>query len=225
MSDQIRPEELSDEEGVFLVRLARRAVEHYFEKGEKLSPPPETPSRLMRAGAAFVTITTYYTYEHRELRGCIGYIYPLKSLAETVIDVALEAAFRDPRFPPMEKEELEKVTFEVSVLSPLERLPENPLERVSRVVPGKHGVLVKKGFYQGLLLPEVPVEYLWDTETFLAETCVKAGLPPHCWLDEDTEVYVYYTSNWREVEPRGPIEKRILAKEYKEYLERYLSRA
>ena len=223
-SSQVRPEELSFEEGVFLVRLARRAVEYWFEKGEKLRPPPDTPERLRRPGAAFVTITVYHTYEHRELRGCIGYVYPVKSLVETVIDVALEAAFRDPRFPPMERSELPRVTFEVSVLSPLEPMPRRPEERVKAVRPGVHGLVAKRVFLQGLLLPEVPVEYLWDAETFLAETCVKAGMPPHCWLAEDVEFYRYHTRNWREREPLGEVEERSLLREYEEALRKYGAR-
>jgi hypothetical protein len=99
VAEHVRSEELSFEEGEFLVRLARRAVEYRFERGKKMEPSPETPERLRRPGTAFVTITVYHTYEHRELRGCVGYVNPVKSLVETVIDVALEAAFRDPRRP------------------------------------------------------------------------------------------------------------------------------
>jgi AmmeMemoRadiSam system protein A len=219
--EQVRPEELSFEEGAFLVRLARRAVETWFRERRKVRPPAETPPRLLRPGAAFVTITVYHTYEHRELRGCIGYVQPVKSLVETVIDVALEAAFNDPRFPPMEERELPRVTFEVSVLSPLEPLPRKPEDRLRAVKPGVHGLVARRGVLQGLLLPEVPVEYIWDAETFLAETCVKAGMPPHCWLDEDTEFYSYYVRDWREKEPLGDIEERSLLREYEEMLRRY----
>lgn len=221
MASQVRPEELSKNEGEYLVRIARRAVEHYFEHREKLRPPEDVPPILRRPGASFVTIMTYYDYYNRELRGCIGYIRPVKSLIETVIDVALEAAFNDPRFPPMTRDELERVTFEVSVLSPLEPLPQEPEKRVASITIGRDGLVVSKGLFQGLLLPEVPVEYLWDEETFLAETCVKAGLPPHCWLDSDTEFYRYYTRNWREKEPLGEIEERNLRKEYEELLAKY----
>ncbi len=219
--NQVRPEELSSEDGVFLVRLARRAVEEYLVHGKRISPPSDTPPVLRRPGAAFVTITTYHTYLHRDLRGCIGYVFPLRSLVEVVIDVALDAALNDPRFEPMKADELPRVTFEVSVLSPLEPLPRNPHERLSRVKPGVHGLVVRKGPFQGLLLPEVPVEYLWDTETFLAETCVKAGLPPYCWLDEKAEFFSYYTRSWREKEPMGEIEERSLLEEYKFMLRKY----
>lgn len=218
---QVLPEELSMRDGEFLVRLARKAVEYFFEKGEKLPVPSNTPSLLLRPGASFVTITTFYAYEHRELRGCIGYVRPVKSLVETVIDVALEAAFNDPRFPPLGREELERVTFEVSVLSPLIELPREPAARIESIMIGRDGLVAQRGVYQGLLLPEVPVEYLWDEETFLAETCVKAGLPPHCWLDRDTVFYRYYTRVWREKEPLGEIEERSLRREYEEALAKY----
>jgi len=201
----VRPEELSFEEGEFLVRLARRAVEYYFEHGEVMPVPDDTPPRLLRKGAAFVTIETFYSYEVRELRGCIGYVEPVKPLAEAVIDVALQAAFHDPRFPPLRREELPRVTFEVSVLGPLERLPDDPLERLRSFEIGRHGLVARRGFFQGLLLPQVPVEYLWDEETFLAETCVKAGMEPGCWLDPETEFYRYSARLWRERDPETRI--------------------
>ncbi|BEP18675.1 TIGR00296 family protein [Pyrofollis japonicus] len=221
MVEQVKPEELSFEEGVFLVKLARRSVENYLLHGKKIEPPPDTPEKLRRLGAAFVTITTYYGPESRELRGCIGYIFPVKSLVETVIDVAIEAAVNDPRFPPMNPDELDRVTFEVTVLGPLEQLPRNPEERPKAFTIGRHGLFAKKGILQGVLLPEVPVEYLWDEETFLAETCVKAGMPPSCWLDPEVEFYRFSGRDWREKEPRGDIEERDLVQEYKKLLEKY----
>ncbi len=212
--EQVRPEELSFEEGVFLVRLARRAVEYYFETGEKLQPPPETPERLWRPGAAFVTIETFHSYEVRELRGCIGYVEAVKPLVEAVIDVALQAAFEDPRFPPLRREELPRVTFEVSVLGPLEELPRDPAARLESFEIGRHGLVARRGFFQGLLLPQVPVEYLWDEETFLAETCVKAGMEPSCWLDPETRFYRYSARLWRERDPvTREVEERDLRRE------------
>ncbi|BES82668.1 AmmeMemoRadiSam system protein A [Pyrodictium abyssi] len=222
MAGQIRPEELSFEEGAYLVRLARRSVEHHLRHGGKMPVPSDAPPRLMRPGAAFVTITTYYGPESRELRGCIGYVQPVKSLVETVIDVAVEAAFNDPRFPPLNPDELPRVTFEVSVLGPLEPLPRDPEERPKSFTIGRHGLVARRGLFQGLLLPEVPVEYLWDPETFLAETCVKASMAPSCWLDPDTEFYRFSGRAWREKTPLGEIEERDLAEEYQQLLQRYL---
>lgn len=222
MTEQVRPEELSPEEGEYLVRLARRSVEHYLRTGEKLPLPGDAPSRLGKPGAAFVTITTYHGPEYRELRGCIGYVEPVKSLLEAVRDVALEAAFNDPRFPPLNPDELPRVTFEVSVLGPLEPLPRRPEERPGSFRIGRHGLVARRGVFQGLLLPEVPVEYLWDPETFLAETCVKAGMAPSCWLDPETEFYRFSGRVWREKTPRGEVEERDLEEEYRRLLSRYL---
>jgi len=218
---QVHPDEVSFEEGAFLVRLARRSVEYYFETGRLMEPPAETPPRLRRPGAAFVTIMTYHSYEHRELRGCIGHVMPVKSLVESVIEVAVEAAFRDPRFPPLSIEELPRVTFEVTVLGPLEQLPSDPEERLGAFTIGRHGLVARRGYMQGLLLPDVPLEYLWDEETFLAETCVKAGMEPSCWLDPATEFYRFAGRAWREREPLGSIEERDLAKEYRALIARY----
>ena len=214
MEDIVRPEELSFEEGEFLVRVARRAVEYYFEHGRVMPPPEDTPPRLRRKGAAFVTIETFKSYEVRELRGCIGYVEPVKPLVEAVIEVALQAAFQDPRFPPLSPSELPRVTFEVSVLGPLEELPSDPEARVRSFQIGRHGLVARRGFYQGLLLPQVPVEYLWDEETFLAETCVKAGMEPACWLDPETRFYRYSARLWRERDPETrAVEERDLAAE------------
>ena len=157
----------------------------------------------------------------RELRGCIGYVKPVKPLVETVIDVAVQAAFRDPRFSPMRREELERVTFEVTVLGPLEQLPRDPKGRLEGFTIGRHGLVASSLYLQGLLLPDVPLEYLWDKETFLAETCVKAGMPPYCWVESSVDFYRFSGRAWREREPRGAVEERDLVKEYEELLARY----
>ncbi len=214
MEAQLRPEELDYADGVYLVRLARRAVEEYLRTGQRLKPS-DAPEKLRRPGAAFVTIETFYSYERRELRGCIGYIHPVKSLAETVAEVAVEAAVADPRFPPLSLDELPRVTFEVTVLGPMEPLSSDPKKRVEEVKIGVHGLLARSGLLQGLLLPQVPVEYGWDAETFLAETCVKAGMPPHCWLDSLVEFYRFTARLWREKEPGGEVEERNLLEELK----------
>jgi len=218
---QVDPDEVTHEEGAFLVRLARESVEYWFRHRRRMPLPSGIPGKLLRPGAAFVTIETYMEGGRRELRGCIGYVKPVKSLAETVIEVALESAFRDPRFSPLEEWELDNVTFEVSVLSPLEEAPRDPDGRLSFVRVGRDGLVVERGAFTGLLLPVVPVEYLWDEETFLSETCIKAGLWPDCWLDPETRVYRYRARAWRESRPRGPVEYRDLRRELEEALRRY----
>ncbi len=221
MEGQVDPEELGDAEGEILVRLARESVEYWFRERRRMPVPEDIPAILRRPGAAFVTIETYHEGGRRELRGCIGYVKAVKSLAETVIEVALESAFHDPRFKPLEEWELDHVTFEVSVLSPLEEAPRDPDGRLRFVEVGRDGLVVERGAFTGLLLPVVPVEYLWDEETFLSETCVKAGLWPDCWLDPETRVYRYRARAWRESRPRGPVEYRDLRRELMEALERY----
>jgi uncharacterized protein (TIGR00296 family) len=220
LSSPVHPREITFEEGVFLVRLARRAVEVFLEKGARIQAPGDTPPKLLRPGAAFVTIETFLEENQRELRGCIGYIEPVKPLVDTVIDVAIEAAVHDPRFPPMSPVETSMVTFEVSILSEKEPLPSNPPERPGSIVIGRHGLIVEKGVHRGLLLPQVPVEYGWDEETFLAETCVKAGLHPTCWLDPETRFYRYEARIYREKKPRGEVEERDLSSEYKAWLQK-----
>ncbi len=214
----VDPDEVDDELGEYLVRLARRSVEYYMEHGRRMPTPSDAPEKARRPGAAFVTIETYYGPRSRELRGCIGFVAPIKPLVDAVIDVALEAAFEDPRFPPLRREELDTVTFEVSVLSQLEEAPKDPSGRLSFVVVGRDGLVVERGPYKGLLLPQVPIEHGWDEETFLSETCIKAGMWPDCWLDPETRVYRYRAAAWREVEPRGPVERRDMRRELEELL-------
>ncbi len=216
----VDPDELSDEHGEFLVRLARRAVEEYLRTGVRIKPPPETPSILLRPGAVFVTIETYHHDGRRELRGCIGVTRPVQPLAEATIESALNSAFNDPRFPPLEEYELDQVTFEVSVLSDYEYLGDDPEERTANVLIGRDGLVVERPPYAGLLLPSVPVDHVWDRVTFLSETCVKAGLWPDCWLDPGTRVYRYRARVWRESRPYGEVEYRSLRREYIQKLER-----
>ena len=217
MEAPVDPDELDDAIGEQLVRIARRSVEHYFETRELMPTPEGLPPVVYRPGAAFVTIETYES-ESRSLRGCIGFVEPIRPLVRSVIEVAVEAAFNDPRFMPMERDELETVTFEVSVLSRLEEAPKTPQGRLIFVKIGRDGLVVERGIYRGLLLPEVPVENLWDPETFLSETCIKAGLWPDCWRDERVKVYRFRTAAWREETPKGPVRRRDLASEYAEAL-------
>ncbi len=211
MVEAIQPEELDFSDGEFLVRLARRAIEEYVSRRVKIEPPPETPSKLMKPGMAFVTIETLVGGS-RELRGCIGFLKPVYPLAQCVINAAIAAATEDPRFPPMTPAELGSVVIEVSILSTPKRVSK-PREEV---VVGKHGIIVSRGWFSGTLLPQVPVEYCWDVETFLAEGCVKAGMYPDCWLDPSTVIEVYTARVFQEVEPRGRVVERNLVEEYRE---------
>ena len=121
---------------------------------------------------------------HGRLRGCIGFTAATEPLYLTVRDTATLAALRDPRFQPVTVSELSKLQYEVSVLSPMRRARD-----VREIQVGEHGLMMKNGNHEGLLLPQVPVEQHWDRTTFLRETCMKAGMAPECWRDEDTDIF------------------------------------
>jgi len=213
--DYIEPSEISYEEGVFLVRLARKAVEEYLRGHEIINPPNDTPQKLLRKGMSFVTILKPSALGRYELRGCIGYLQPIEPLARNVINAAIAAATEDPRFLPLSTSELGSVIFEVSVLSMPKAVVGEGWGIVSDVTIGTDGLVVEYGIYRGLLLPEVPVEYCWDEETFLSETCIKAGMDPDCWLHPKVKIQKFYATVFREEVPYGNVVRRDLALEYR----------
>jgi AmmeMemoRadiSam system protein A len=169
---------LTDQEKNALKNLVVQSIGH----GLGLNPPPDmTPesSRLKEHYGAFVTLTM-----NAQLRGCIGHIVGHAPLFETVARMAVAAAFEDPRFPPVSVDEFGKLEVEISILSPLERV-----EDLTAITPGVHGLYIRHKGRSGLLLPQVATEWGWDRETFLAQTCRKAGLPPDAWKDAAAEVY------------------------------------
>ncbi len=137
--------------------------------------------KLLEPRGAFVCI-----HKGGDLRGCIGMIEPRGPLSETIKSMAVEAAFKDPRFCAIAPDELDKIEIEISVLTPLQRISEP-----SAVEIGTHGLYIRSGFHAGLLLPQVAVENGWDRMQFLDWTCAKAGLPKGAWKDPDSEVYVF----------------------------------
>jgi uncharacterized protein (TIGR00296 family) len=217
----VHPDELSFEEGEYLVRIARKAVEEKLFRGITIKPPDDLPEIFRRPGMTFTTIETYHPSGRTTLRGCIGFLAPIYSLIESTIKSAIEAAFNDPRFPPLSRDEIDSVVFEVTVLSePRELVVRDKWLLPKMITIGRHGLVVEKGWFKGTLLPVVPIEYCWDEETFLAETCIKAGLQPDCWLEEDTKIYVYDGRAFKEKTPRGEIYERDLNREYKELCKR-----
>lgn len=161
-----------------ILQLVRRAV-GAAAAGDPPPQPPDMPE-LNRRGGAFVTLKNA-----GRLRGCIGHFTGIGSLGETLVSMAASAATRDPRFAPVRPAEVDSISIEVSLLSPMEET--DPEE----VVPGIHGVYIRSGPYAGTLLPQVAVEEGWDRKTFLAHTCMKAGLSPDCWKRPETTVYTY----------------------------------
>ena len=204
--------ELTNQEGEFLIHLARNTVTHYLEIGKVPKPPKETPKKLFERCGVFVTISIPVKGE-KELRGCIGYPYPTSPLVEAVIDSAINAATQDPRFEPLTFDEIGKVVFEVSVLTPPETVDvRNSKEYLSKIKVGEDGLIVERGPYKGLLLPQVPVEWGWCEEEFLCQCCVKAGLPPNTWLTKDAKIYKFKAIVFDEETPRGEVKRLNLTK-------------
>ena len=196
---------LTREEGELLVKLARKAVERNLKDGTIISPPDNVSGNLQEPRGVFVTINALRGGK-RELRGCIGFPYPTYPLVRAVIEAAIESATRDPRFPPLSMKELNSVVFEVSVLTPPELIKvSSPKEYPSKVKVGVDGLIVERGFNKGLLLPQVPVEWGWDSEEFLCQCCMKAGLTPDCWVLHGTKIYKFSCNLLIELEPNGKI--------------------
>jgi len=171
---------LSEEEKKTLRQIAKTVIENKTKK----KPVPEFKigsSVLKENRGAFVSL-----HKKGQLRGCIGYIEGRGPLHKTIEEMAEAAAFRDPRFSPVTERELSELDIEISVLTPLKKITD-----VNEIEVGKHGIYIKKGWYSGLLLPQVATEYRWDRKTFLEHTCQKAGLPSNAWKEKDTEIYIF----------------------------------
>lgn len=202
--------ELSLEEGKFLVDLARKAVEEYLKSKKRISASENISEKLLQPCGVFVTINTIRDGE-KELRGCIGYPYPTTPLVQAVIESAISSATQDPRFYPLSLSELDNVVFEVSVLTPPQLIEvKKPSEYLPKIMVGKDGLIVERGMFKGLLLPQVPVEWEWDEEEFLCQCCTKAGLPPDCWLLENTKIYKFQAIIFEEEKPRGEVKHKAL---------------
>ena len=195
--------QLTLEEGKFLVNLARQTVTEYLKNWKNLKLPEDISSKLMEPCGVFVTLNSVHNGT-KTLRGCIGLPYPTTPLVQAVIEAALSAATRDPRFPPVALEELDQIIFEVSVLTPPERVKvEKPTDYPSKIKVGQDGLIVEKSYCKGLLLPQVPVEFNWKAEEFLCQCSMKAGLSPDSWLLKDTKIYKFQAIIFEEASPKG----------------------
>lgn len=172
---------LTDKEKSELLALARKSAEYSVRTNKPYDPPAIASETLNQEYGAFVTLT-----EAGTLRGCIGYTSPVEPLYLTVRDTAAYAALRDPRFRPVSASELSQLEYEISVLSPLRRVT-----GIEQIKVGRDGLFLKNGNHEGLLLPQVPVEQKWDRQTFLEETCVKAGMHAGCWKEENTDIFKF----------------------------------
>jgi len=171
----------------FLLRLARTTITSRFDRSEDGDCDlPEGP--LTEHRGAFVTLTI-----DGALRGCIGHVVAVEPLWKSVRENAAAAAFRDPRFPPLSDDELDRIEIEISALSPLDEVGDP-----SSIVVGTHGLLVERGPSRGLLLPQVAGQYGWDRLTFLDHTCRKAGLDPGCWSHPETRIFTFTVESFAE---------------------------
>ena len=178
---------ISEENGQYLVEVAKNAIATYLETGKRPFIPEDCPEELKEELGVFVTLNK----KHR-LRGCIGYPEPVKSLIESTIDVAIAAAFDDPRFPELKKEEYNDLEFEVTVLTQPELIEiAHPNQYLKEIEIGRDGLIIQKGYARGLLLPQVAPENGFSVEEFLDHTCMKAGISADSWMDESCDVYKF----------------------------------
>lgn len=179
MKDNFMDTSLTREQEKSLLRLARLAITLHLQEGT--SPSMETDDvTFKQKRGAFVTLKV-----KDQLRGCIGYPIPHKPLFETIIDIAISAATKDFRFSPLEQKELHETKIEISVLS-----QSKLIKNISEIAVGKHGIIITRGLSRGLLLPQVPVEWGWDRETFLSHGCMKAGIEEDAW-EKDAQIEIF----------------------------------
>ncbi len=177
------------EEKQILLTVAHEAV-NAAVRNQPLPKLQYTSPVFKEKRGAFVTLRN-----NDKLRGCIGFVLALRPLLETVVEMAQAAALSDPRFTPIAPEELPDLNIEISVLSPLQTIQD-----ISEIQVGVHGIYVKKGVFNGILLPQVAVEYGWDRTTFLQQTCFKAGLPLNAWQDDDAEIKIFSAQVFSDLE-------------------------
>lgn len=170
---------LTDTQRRQLLRIAREAIEVVHAGRAPAWIADEFDDDLRRPAGAFVTLRT----KDGDLRGCIGSIHAVHPLYHAVTSSAISAAFRDPRFDPVQPDELPHLEIEISVMGPIEIVAST-----EEIMVGRDGLIVSRGRQAGLLLPQVATEYGWERETFLSQTCVKAGLSPMAWRLQDTRI-------------------------------------
>ncbi len=194
----MKDQKLTLREGKELVALARKAISYFHATNSIYSSVPFS-KRLKEKRGVFVTLKT----KSGDLRGCIGLPYPIRELWFATIEAAVGAAFNDPRFETVKASEMDSLIVEISVLSKPEVVLHEELSEGIEI--GKHGLIVEKGSRSGLLLPQVAVEYSWDLEEFLKQTCLKAGIAPNSWKNEDTLIKRFSAQIFVEETPKGNV--------------------
>ena len=209
-----------DQDGEKAVRLARRVVESHlressssgsayvadFKNNNNTSDDSYNLNGNTEGCGVFVTLNYLDSNKQEHLRGCIGFPMAEKSLYYSIIDASIAAATQDPRFPPVNKNELAEIIFEVSILTPpVEIKVQKPKDYLNVIKVGRDGLILKWKDGSGLLLPQVPVELNWDTEEYLANLCYKAGAPPDIWLMSDSKLFSFQANIYKESYPNGNV--------------------
>lgn len=172
--------DLTEEDKDVLINIVKRTIQCKLDGSNAPEFHVESETLKEKRGA-FVTLK-----KDGQLRGCIGYIEANRPLYRTIEEIAVVSAFNDPRFSPLRRDELERLTLEISVLTPLAIIND-----INEIEVGVHGIYIVRGYRSGLLLPQVAIEYKWDRLTFLEETCYKAGVSSNAWKKKDTKIYLF----------------------------------
>ena len=178
---------MDEKNGMMAVKIAREAIGLWVRSKEKLDPKAKDYPKIFDDPAGvFVTL---HTHPSKELRGCIGFPEPIFPLIKALIEAAV-ASTQDPRFPPLEEDELDKILVEVSVLTKPDPIKvKDPKDYPKKIRIGKDGLIVRRGIYSGLLLPQVAPEHNLDSKNFLSHTCLKAGLPSDSWMEKGIDIF------------------------------------
>jgi len=196
-----RDTQLSDSDGVVLVKTARKAVTEFLSNSNRMKLESDLEEKFSFNSGVFVTLNN-----PGGLRGCIGFPMPEKKLSHAIIEGAIAAATEDPRFPSVKTNELNDIVFEVTVLTPPVVIDvSDPTEYLEKIKVGRDGLIIKHSFSSGLLLPQVPVEYGWNVEEFLQHTCEKAGLARDTWKNESVKIEKFEGIIFKEETPNGAI--------------------
>ena len=178
---------ISERAGEFLLNLSKETIKYYLENGKIMVKPTDYPIELDEPLGVFVTLN-----KNNNLRGCIGYAEPVKSAIDATMEVALSAAFNDPRFPEVNDKEFENLEFEVTVLTKPQLIEVAHYKQYfDEIEIGRDGLIIQKGYARGLLLPQVATENMFTVEDFLDHTCMKAGISADSWMDESCDVFKF----------------------------------
>ncbi len=190
---------MNEKNGRMAVKIARKTIDLWVRSREKFDPKTnDYPKGFDDPAGVFVTL---HTHPSKELRGCIGFPEPRFPLIKALIEAAV-ASTQDPRFPPLEEDELGKVVVEVSVLTKPDPIRvKDPKDYPKKVRIGKDGLIVRRGIYSGLLLPQVAPEHNLDEKSFLSHTCLKAGLPPDSWMEKGIDIFRFQSLIFSEKNP------------------------